>query len=191
MNDVTELFGVIDSAVAALRRHSIPYFITGSLASSVHGEFRATNDIDIVAELDPQRLGALFADLSATFVADLDQARGALARGESFNLIHSTTFLKIDIFPCVSEFNHEATRRAVSIAIPGAHETLQVASVEDIILSKLWWFRLGGETSEVQQRDVRRLVELNRERLDLPYLRRWSPQLKVVDLLERFLRAPA
>ena len=53
------------------------------------------------------------------------------------------------------------------------------------LLSKLWWFRLGGEVSEVQQRDVRRLVELNRARLDREYLSVWSRVLQVDDLLSR------
>ena len=79
MGDVTELIGVVDSAVAALRHHAIPYCITGSFASSVHGEFRATNDIDIVAELDAQRLEGLLTELSPTFLTDLDQVRSALA----------------------------------------------------------------------------------------------------------------
>ena len=56
MTDVNELLHVVNSMVAALRRNGIDYFITGSFASSVHGEFRATNEIDIVAVLDAKRL---------------------------------------------------------------------------------------------------------------------------------------
>ena len=187
MTDVDELLQVVNSTVAALRRNGIDYFITGSFASSVHGEFRATNDIDIVAVLDPERLESLLHELSATFLTDLDQARQALVHGGSFNLIHLSTYLRVDVFPCVSAFNHEALRNAVTITLPGASETLRVASLDDIILSKLWWFRLGGETSETQQRDVRRLVELNRAQLDTAYLTRWARVLLVEDLLKRFL----
>jgi len=74
-------------------------------------------------------------------------------------------------------FNREANRRAVAISLPGASEPLRVASLEDLILSKLWWFRLGGETSEIQQRDVRRLIALNRARLDSAYLDQWATEL--------------
>ena len=35
-------------ATAALEMHEIPYMLTGSLASSMYGIPRATNDIDIV-----------------------------------------------------------------------------------------------------------------------------------------------
>ena len=187
MTDTRELLDVVNAIAAALHRHGIEYFVTGSFASSVHGEFRATNDIDIVAVLDARRLDAWLGELSTTFLTDLDQAREALATGGSFNLIHSTTYLKVDVFPCVSAFNREAIRRAVAVSLPGASEPLRVASLEDIILSKLWWFRLGGETSETQQRDVRRLVALNRPRLDVPYLEQWAAELNVDDLLPVFL----
>ncbi|MEO7520902.1 MAG: DUF6036 family nucleotidyltransferase [Gemmatimonas sp.] len=186
MTDTSELLDVVNATAAALVRNGIEYFVTGSFASSVHGEFRATNDIDIVAALDVRRLESLLAELSHTFLTDLDQAREALAVGGSFNLIHSTTYLKVDVFPCVSAFHREAIRRAVAVSLPGASEPLRVASLEDIILSKLWWFRLGGETSETQQRDVRRLIALNRPRLDSAYLQQWATELNVADLLRVF-----
>ena len=188
VTDTSELLDVVNATVAALHRHGIEYFVTGSFASSVHGEFRATNDIDIVAALDVPRLEALLDELSSTFLTDAAQAREALATGGSFNLIHATTYLKVDVFPCVTAFNREAMRRAVSVPLPGASEPLRVASLEDIILSKLWWFRLGGETSETQQRDVRRLIALNRPRIDVAYLEQWATQLEVADLLPVFFR---
>ena len=105
MSDTAELLDVIDALVVVLRRHDVPYFITGSFASSVHGEFRATNDIDIVAKLAASRLASVLVDLSAAFVTDADQAQEALSRGASFNVIHSTTYLRVDVFPCVNAFN--------------------------------------------------------------------------------------
>ncbi|WP_373068648.1 hypothetical protein [Gemmatimonas sp.] len=188
MTEMSELLDVVNATAAALHRHGIEYFVTDSFASSVHGEFRATNDIDIVTVLDEPHLESWLTELSATFLTDLDQAREALAIGGRFNLIHSTTYLKVDVFPCVSAFNHEAIRRAVAISLPGASEPLPVASLEDIILSKLWWFRLGRETSETQQHDVRRLIALNRVRLDAAYLEQWATELKVDDLLSVFRR---
>ncbi len=91
MSDTSELLDVVNATAAALHRHGIEYFATGSFASSVHGEFRATNDIDIVAALDVQRLESLLTELSSTFLTDLDQAREALAIDGSFKLIHLTT----------------------------------------------------------------------------------------------------
>jgi hypothetical protein len=187
MNDSNELTAVIDAVISALRRHEIPYYVTGSFASSVHGEFRATADIDLVAAIEPAVLPALMREWDLAFVADAAQALSALASGTSFNLIHRTTYLKVDFFPCDTAFNRSALDRAVTIQVPGAAEALRVSSLEDILLAKLRWYRLGGESSAVQRRDVRQLVELNRGTLDVSYLRHWSAVLGVEDLLTTVL----
>ena len=136
MSDTSELLDVVNATAVALHRHGIEYFVTGSFASSVHGEFRATSDIDIVAALDVKRLESLLDELSSTCLIDLDQAREARDIDGSFNLIHLTTYLEVDVFPCASAFDREAMRRAAAVQLPGAGEPLRVASLEDIVLSK-------------------------------------------------------
>ncbi|MEP7344693.1 MAG: hypothetical protein ABI877_05485 [Gemmatimonadaceae bacterium] len=59
MSNQSELTAVLDAISAALRDAGLVYFVTGSLASSVHGEFRATNNIDIVADLNVPILAPL------------------------------------------------------------------------------------------------------------------------------------
>lgn len=44
--------------VAALERTGIDYMITGSIASSLQGEPRATHDMDVVVELDESSVSA-------------------------------------------------------------------------------------------------------------------------------------
>ena len=187
MSDPSELLAAVHAVVEAFERHGIRYFITGSLASSVQGEFRATNDIDIVADVDTSQLRPLLDELSRDFVADHDQAFAALASGSSFNLIHRVTYLKVDVFPCVSAFDAEATQRAESIAISPGIASLRVATREDILLAKIRWYRLGDETSETQRRDIQRLIALNAGEFDESYLHLWAMQLAISDLLERFL----
>jgi hypothetical protein len=67
---------------------------------------------------------------------------------------------------------------------------LYVHSPEDILLQKLRWFRLGGERSDRQWRDVLGLVQVQGPRLAVEYLRRWAEQLLVADLLEKALAPP-
>ena len=111
----------------------------------------------------------------------------AVAERSSFNLIHRSTYLKIDLFPCLTPFDREAARRAETITASGAREAFRIATREDILLAKLRWYRQGDEQSETQRRDIQGLIALNRGDLDLEYLRRWAPELGVGDLLSRFL----
>jgi hypothetical protein len=62
-----------------------------------------------------------------------------------------------------------------------------VTSPEDIILAKLEWYRMGGEVSERQWRDVLGVLKTRQGELDLSYLGKWAKELGVSDLLERAL----
>ena len=62
-----------------------------------------------------------------------------------------------------------------------------VAPPEDVVLRKLQWYRSGGESSARQWTDVLGVLRVQRGRLDLPWMRRWAPDLEVADLLERAL----
>jgi len=67
-------------------------------------------------------------------------------------------------------------------------KSVYVTSPEDVILSKLEWYRMGGEVSDRQWRDILGVLKTRQGELDLDYLRKWAGELKVSDLLERALR---
>ncbi len=46
-----EILQAITPLIEAFEQLGIPYYIGGSVASSVHGRRRATQDVDIVADL--------------------------------------------------------------------------------------------------------------------------------------------
>ena len=190
MSGLDELTGAIVSVTGTLDAHGVPYFVTGSLASSTHAEFRATNDIDIVADFVAVDLRGLMHAFDAEFFADPEQAVAAVGLGQSFNLIHRTSYLKVDFFPARSAFNQVALERAERVQLTASGPTVRVATREDILLAKLWWYRLGDESSEQQRRDILGIIALNRDLLDHAYLEHWAVSLGVPDLLGRFLALP-
>ena len=52
------------AVVRALERMGVRHYVTGSLASSLHGEPRSTNDADIVAALRPHHFAQLVKELA-------------------------------------------------------------------------------------------------------------------------------
>jgi hypothetical protein len=69
--------------------------------------------------------------------------------------------------------------------MPDDPRTVCIATPEDALLHKLVWFRMGGETSERQWRDVLGVLEVQAGVLDDAYLDRWAVHLAVTDLLGR------
>jgi hypothetical protein len=176
--------------LVAFEKLGIACFAGGSLASSVHGIPRATRDIDLIARIAAIHVEDLARELEGEFYADPEMIREALVRGRPFNVIHFESGYKFDVFPLKNDpFEAEEFRRRQFQAVPQLGEglSLPIASAEDIVLSKLAWYRQGGEISERQWTDARGVVEVQGQRLDLGYLREWAPKLGVVDLLERLL----
>lgn len=183
----TEIIGLV---LAALDRLEIPYMLAGSLAAGVHGVARATRDGDIVVALKSGDGRRLAEELGTNFYLDAETAEQAIQRQTSFNAIYMPEPFKVDFFVLgTGAYATEAFRRRLSLPLsPSSTQTACWQTPEDVVLSKLKWFRMGQETSEVQWRDILGLLKLQGALLDSEYLRRWAGQEGVLDLLERAWR---
>ena len=72
MPDPGEAF---EALLAALDRLEIHYMVGGSGASSTHGQWRATGDIDIVVNLSREDVKELVAELATDFYIDAGQVK--------------------------------------------------------------------------------------------------------------------
>ena len=170
-----------------LDAYHILYVIGGSMASIVYGTSRATMDVDIVAEVNLTHVSGLVAAWEGQFYVDELAVQQAIERRSSFSLIHLETMFKIDIFvPQARAFDKQQLSRRV----PGRvmNKTLWFLTAEDIILAKLDWFRLGGEVSERQWRDILGILKTQQGRLDIPYLLKWAQQLELSDLFDSAMK---
>jgi hypothetical protein len=151
---------------------------------------RSTLDVDIVADMKLEHIQPLVAALSKEFYADDEMMRDAIEHHSSFNLIHYETAFKVDIFiRKLRPFDQmQLERRRKSVIATDPEESVWVVSPEDIILAKLEWYRMGGEVSDRQWRDILGVLKTRAGELDLAYLRKWAIELKIVDLLDRALK---
>ncbi len=113
----------------------------------------------------------------------------AIRRSASFNVIHLETAFKVDVFVARARpFDRAQLSRRQRYQVseePERHAYL--ASPEDTILAKLEWYRMGGESSLRQWRDVLGVLRVQSGRLDVDHLRHMAATLDVTDLLDRAL----
>jgi len=151
---------------------------------------RTTQDSDIVAEMRLEHLQPFVAALQGEFYVDEEMIADAIQRNASFNIIHRETIFKVDVFiPHPRPYLRSQLARAQKQTFTFERAvSAKFASPEDTILSKLEWYRMGGEVSERQWRDILGVLKTRAGELDLDYLQKWALELKVADLLERALQ---
>jgi hypothetical protein len=169
----------------ALEKVGARYFVGGSLASSIDGEPRATNDVDFVIDMAVGKVREFVDLLGPDFEVDSDMLRGAILRGRSANVFYLPLVLKIDFFGHPHGPYDESEFSRCRQVVVRAGRTLMVKAPEDTILRKMLWFREGGEVSERQWRDILGVLRAQQGSLDLKYLHDWAARLSLTDLLKR------
>jgi hypothetical protein len=142
----------VERFVAILRRHEIPFHITGGSISSAYGEPRLTQDIDIVVspEMAKKRLDDLIAAVSKSDFLYTEQVmRNGVLKGEMFQLLDTMESLKLDIYP--RELIPGELKRSETVELfTGVY--LPIVCRTDAALSKLIWVEKGSHRS---RRDLR------------------------------------
>ncbi len=183
---LSEPFDVTLRLAAVFVELEVEYLVGGSVASSVHGVPRATNDVDLVARLAGRHVDAFVAALRGDFYVDADMIHDAIRRRASFNVVHLATMLKADVFVFDGSAQAQAElSRKQAIEVVVGEPAVWFSSPEDIVLQKLAWYRKGNEVSERQWTDVLGVLQVSGPRLDLAYLNHWAAQLGLTSLLER------
>jgi hypothetical protein len=157
--------------------------LTGSLAAAYYGAPRATQDLDLVIESQPDSLRHFVKNLRAAgLYVDLEAALEAQRTGGQFNAIDPSTGWKADLIfrkarPfSESEFGRRQHRELLGIEIA-------LTTLEDLIIAKLEWSELGD--SELQRRDIRELLEMPGDTIDESYVDRWVNALHLQKAWDR------
>ena len=169
---------LLELVLRVLKQLQIESMLVGSYASSYYGEARSTHDIDLVIDLDTDKIDPL--------VNSFDPQRyylssQALREGRMANLIDTHSGDKVDLF--LLRRDQQAVRafaRRRSVSIFGLD--LSIASPEDTVLAKLEWNQ-KLDHSERQISDIREILRIQGSKLDRNYLR---SELESRDLWEEF-----
>lgn len=166
---------LLSRLASALERSQVPYMLTGSVASSIHGMPRSTRDLDIVIAPAQDQLLALMQEFpSDRYYADEQQALQALSKRSQFNVIDFAAGWKVDfIIAADSEYGRTALTRRMRMDVAGT--LTYVASPEDVLLAKLQWAKLSGSDRQLQ--DAADIVRVQAGKLDRAYIEGWVGKL--------------
>jgi hypothetical protein len=170
-----------------LEQLDIPHMVVGSYASGFYGEPRMTQDIDIVIDPLPNQIDAIIAKLPPVdFYVSREAAMEALRTRGQFNVIDSSSAMKIDFMISRSSAwgENQLTRRVRHELMDGI--TTFTARPEDVILSKLLYYKEGG--SEKHLRDITSMFRVSGDQIDRRYIEHWVKQLALVDEWEAVLQ---
>jgi len=171
--------------LSAFQELQIDYYIVGSIASSIRGEFRATNDVDVVCWISNEEILSQFVKKTEdVFFVDEIALETAWGERTAHNIIHKATCLKVDLFFNGAERERKELQRATKVALTGTDVSALVASAEDTVLAKMRWYRKSNETLDSQIRDIKGILLITAERLDLAYIREKAEEEGLLSLFE-------
>jgi hypothetical protein len=177
---VTTEPSLISLFVRPLIQLRIPYLITGGVASVIYGEPRFTRDIDLVIRLeerDARRFAGAWSstDFYVPPVEVIAEESRRPAHGH-FNVSHLETTMRADVYlPGNDPLNawalgHPAHRKVDD-------DDVLVAPIEAVILSKLRYYKMGK--SDRHLRDIREMLRISGDLVDVAELERWAARLGV------------
>lgn len=167
--------------IGTLDRLGLSYMVVGSLASSAYGEPRYTQDIDIVVTLQVDDVGPFCEMFPAPdYYVSPDAAMQAARSGGQFNVIHPASGNKIDFMIARDDpwGRMQMSRRRRVLLLPDLEG--YTASAEDIILSKMAYYREGG--SEKHLRDITGILKVNDVQVDRAYVAQWAETLGLTEI---------
>ena len=170
-----------------LKELKIPYIITGGMAVLVWGRPRFTADIDIVVELNKNKVDKLKkALLSLSDVAYFDKksAYEAIKNKGEFNFIDGNTGIKIDFWVLSNDsFDSSRLKRRKHRKVLG--ENVYFSSPEDLILIKLKWYKESLSSRQIE--DVESILKISDKKIDFKYLKIWAKKLDVLKILNNVI----
>jgi hypothetical protein len=163
------------------------YAVVGSLASTLYGEPRLTNDIDVVVDLRPEQVDALCNAFPAPeYYLNRDAVKSAVRTRFQFNIIHPASGFKVDCFVAKGDaLDQGQLQRAIRVPREQGSYAVRFAAPEDVILKKMEYFRLGE--SEKHVRDIAGMLKISGDRIDRAYIESWCKQLGLTEIWQAIL----
>lgn len=155
------------------RQHGIGYAVIGGIAAIIHGSTRTTADIDITVTAEIEHLDNILLIFGDDYISLRPDMSAFFERCLFIPLQNKLTKVRLDLAAALSGFEKELVKR--SKRMPYNDTEVNVCTVEDLIIMKL----IASRPKDFL--DLEKIVGLNREQLDINYLRRRAKEFIEVE----------
>jgi predicted nucleotidyltransferase len=156
-----------------LNSTGIEYMLVGGLAVGIWSEPRATVDIDFLVSFKTDDFEILRQRLKESdrfaFIHDRPKIFGKISFLRA--TLKSNTDISVDFLFADDDFKKRALEKKETIQV--ADFSVNIVTPEDLIILKLLSYR------EQDKLDAKKIFEIQREHLDLEYIKKWSEKLGV------------
>ncbi len=167
--------------ISAFEAMQVPYMVVGSLSSNAYGIARSTQDADFVVQIGDTTISDLAKRLGPDFKLNRQMSFETVTATYRYVFSLSSVPFKIELF-LLSDDAHDQARFARRLKVPVFGQECWVASVEDVIVTKLRWMR------KKDREDIENVIRVQQGRLDWPYVEHWCDQHGTRELLEKIRR---
>jgi hypothetical protein len=178
MNTDELVFAVIDY----LNEHQLPYMLVGSLATNFYCVPRSTQDGDIVVQANPAQIARGLIKVHSDIHFDPQLSFESITATKKVVLQADKLEFEIELFELGID-EHDQARFARRIRVDTMDRSVWIASLEDMIVTKLRWSQHAGREKDIS--DARNLIGVQRDQVDWPYVEVWCDRHGTRELLNR------
>jgi hypothetical protein len=162
-----------------------PALLIGSVASSIYGLPRSTQDVDVLANFHKEHLPILLQHFAPTYVFDPHDIILSEQQPTSFSLLHLSRLIKIDVFLPSTVFEKAVLEHQQSHFLIEGRAPLLMASAEDMTLLNLIQYHVNN--TDDRWNDILGILKVQALTLNLEYLDQQAKALSVEQLLAQAL----
>lgn len=169
-----------------LYSENIPYMITGGSAVGFWGQVRTTMDIDVLVDINKKNFKKFLQKIKKVTYLEKESLEDIVIDKKMLNIIYNPTCFKVDLIPLIDD-EYELSKFKRRIKIKYDEDFIFVISPEDLIISKLLWSKKSGGL-EKQIKDCESVYKLNKESLNISYLKKWIDKLNLANEFKKIIK---
>jgi hypothetical protein len=176
---------IVSSVIAILNGQNVPYMIVGSLATNFYCVPRSTQDGDFVVQGSLAQLARTISQASNALRFDPQMGFESVTATKKIVLHTLDHDFEIELFE-LSNDEHDQARFARRLNVELLGESAWIATIEDMIVTKLRWAEDAGREKDTL--DLRNLIAVQQDAIDWSYVEAWCAQHGTRGVLDRLKR---